>query len=74
MNIEHMIKAISIRPGMYVYPINIESIYNFIFGYLVGRKDQMFGPLSDPIDAAFLSYFGKWAFQWVKNNKNKTDS
>ena len=68
MNIEDLIKAIAIRPGMFVYPVNIESIYNFLSGYLIGIKELKIDPPSDPIDAAFSNYFGKWAFQWVNNN------
>lgn len=69
MNVEKLINAIDKRPGMYVCPINIESIYNFICGYLVGRKNQLFELPPDPIDAEFLASFGKWSFRWIIKNK-----
>jgi hypothetical protein len=59
------------RPGMYVCPVNIESIRNYIGGFLDCKKihdaDYVFDFGS--INCVFSSYFGDWLF--CRLNKNR---
>ena len=38
MNVEHLIKQIKIRPGMYVGCLKLEPVVHFINGFLYNNK------------------------------------
>ena len=40
VSIERVIKNMSIRPGMYIYPITVGSIMNFLIGVEYCQRSQ----------------------------------
>ena len=72
MDIEELIKNMSIRPQMYVFPVKVESINSYLNGFLSGTRSQNDNYVFDyaSVNCVFGSFFGRWAFQWVINNIN----
>jgi hypothetical protein len=74
MEIEELIKRMSMRPPMYVHPVTVASIENFLTGFLRGtingakNQNPNYEYDSDSADYAFIGYFSKWIFQWIINN------
>jgi len=73
VNIEELIKNMSIRPRMYVLSVKVEVIDSFIRGFLYSDRIRYDNYVFDyaSADCVFASFFDKWVFQWVINNINK---
>ena len=73
MNIEALIKDMTMRPPMFIHPVNVYSIENFLRGHIgcaIGdiRKYE-FDYKSDI--CVFRSFFDRWVYQWIRKNINK---
>ena len=69
MNVELLINKIMIRPGAYVGDETLESIAQFINGFLF---NNLITGRADSVDLAFKEDFNSWVLNWLKANRNVT--
>jgi len=69
---EELINGMAKRPQMYVHPLNVSSIENFVGGFLVGTGK--IPPISkfdfNSPECVYASFFGLWVVQWIIDNIN----
>lgn len=63
MNVMELINSMMKRPQMFIYPVKIDYIFYFIFGFFM-RDDLDFYD----IDNAFKNCFSNWIVDWIDQN------